>query len=260
MERSELKNIKCQLCGQTLSADANFCHKCGEPVKNKVCSKCKTVNNYNAQFRINCGTKLESSKYPKKYKIRKKKSEVIKESRNPAIYFGIFIFISALMLFIFFKVNSLKWGGSDNTNITQFRINNDLLNEINVLKNRLQRDANDVDVNIMLGNLYFDIDNKSEAILYYKKALGLDSTNSDVRVDMAICYYELGDPETAIKEIEKGLKFHPNHSKAFFNLGIVNYSTGNIAEAAQWWKKFLLVEPQGELSDKVKEYLSKISD
>ena len=107
---------------------------------------------------------------------------------------------------------------------------------------------------------FFYIDNKSEAILYYKKALGIDSTNSDVRVDMAICYYELGDPNTAIKEMEKSLKFQPNHSKALYNLGIVNYSTGNTATAAQWWKKFLLVEPQGDLADKVKEYLNKITE
>ena len=164
------------------------------------------------------------------------------------------------MLFTFFKINNLKWEKSDNTNITQLQINNDLLNEIDILKKRLQINANDVQSSILLGNIYFDIDNKLEAILYYKKALGIDSTNSDVRVDMAICYYDLGDPNNAIKEMEKSLKFQPNHSKALYNLGTVNYSTGNTAEAAQWWKKFLLVESQGELADKLKEYLNKITE
>ena len=230
------------------------------PIKNKICFECKTVNDYNSQFCVNCGTKLDSLKHLKKHKVKEKKRKIIKKSRNPAIYFGIFIFISVVMLFTFFKINNLKWEESDNNNITQLQINNDLLNEIEILKKRLQINANDVQSSILLGNIYFDIDNKSEAILYYKKALGIDSTNSDVRVDMAICYYELGDPNIAIEEMEKSLKFQPNHSKALYNLGIVNYSTGNTATAAQWWKKFLLVEPQGELADKVKEYLNKITE
>ncbi len=246
--------IKCQYCGQILISNASFCSKCGKPIKNKLCAKCKTINELDAKYCINCGDKLETKK---NIRYNKTKSD---RKKLPFIFFGIFILVSALSIFIFLKVINLKNEKSDNTAVNQIKIDNKIINKINLLKENIKKNKNDVESYIELGNIFFDIDNKSEAILYYQKALEIDYTTADVRIDMAICYFESGDAETAISEIEKSLQFHPDHPNALYNLGIINYSIGRTKKAAQWWNKFLIVEPQGELSEKAKEFLGKITE
>ena len=75
---------------------------------------------------------------------------------------------------------------------------------------------------------------------------------------MAICYHETGDSERAVKEIKKSLEYEPNHSKALLNLGIIHHSLGNTAQALHWWNKYLDTEPEGEFSDRIREYMKSI--
>lgn len=250
-----MKSVICQFCGQSIAIDVKFCPKCGNPLKNKVCPKCNKINNPDSVFCINCGTELDSHNY--KGKHRKDYRKTNKLLKKPLIFLGIFIIISSSLLLIFLKSNNVIWKTPDLNNSTKLNINIDkeLLNEIEKLKEEIKINPYDVQSYIKLGNIYFDIDNKSEAIIYYNNALKIDSSNAEVRIDMAICYYESGDSKTAIKEIEKSLKFAPNHPKAHYNLGIINYSIGDIDKAIEWWNKFLIIEPKGELAEKVREYL-----
>jgi len=248
-----LKSVICQFCEQSIPMDAKFCPKCGNPLKNKVCPKCNKINNSDATFCTNCGTKLDSYNYKEKH--RKEFRKIIKLSKKPAIFLSIFIIISSSLLLIFLKLNNTIWKTPEINNTTKLNIDKELLNEIEKLKEKIKINPDDFQSYIKLGNIYFDINEKSEAIFCYNNALKIDSSNSDVRIDMAICYYESGDSKTAIKEIEKSLKFAPNHPKAHYNLGIINYSIGNIDKAVESWKKFLVIEPQGELAEKVKEYI-----
>ncbi len=251
-----MNKIKCQYCGQVLSEGANFCSACGKPLKNKICVECRAINTPENKFCVNCGTNLAA--YKGQVKGRQKTQKDIKKSGNQVLYSGIFVVVSAVLLYVFFAKVKLNDNKTAEPALNQIEIRNKVISEINFLKEKVKKDSNNLESYIRLGNLFFDIENKSEAIIYYKKALEIDDTNAEVRIDMGICYFESGDPEIAIDEIKKALEFSPNHPQGLYNLGIINYSTGRTVEAAEWWNKYLAVEPQGRLADKAKEYISEI--
>ena len=175
--------------------------------------------------------------------------------KNAVIYFGIFIIVISIL---FFKINKLDYGADTNNSTEPSGIDSRILSEINLLRNMIQNNKKDIQPYIRLGNIFFDINRKQEAIEYYKDALNIDSTNADVRIDMGICYFNLGESETAIEEVKKSLEFSPDHPNALFNLGIINYTADNKAEALVWFQKYTTVQPEGELADRVREYIKTI--
>ena len=167
--------------------------------------------------------------------------------------------VSGILLFVFLQISN----GNVNYKKMPEPVNDNNIppitrDKIKELESELIKNQMNSEILIQLGNAYFDIDNKSKAIVYYKDALNIEPANADVRIDMAICYHELGESERAIKEMEKSLEFVPNHKKALLNLGIIHHSLGNTALALHWWNKYLEVEPNGEFSDKIKEYMKSI--
>lgn len=48
----------CKNCGETITAETQFCPKCGTKVR-KECSKCHHINNYKNEYCEKCGNKLD---------------------------------------------------------------------------------------------------------------------------------------------------------------------------------------------------------
>ena len=191
--------------------------------------------------------------------MSKKPDAVKKNPRHPIRYLTFYTAISGILLFVFLQISTRNISHTEATAAGSGRsINPAMQNTIRSLKAELKKNNKNPDILIKLGNIYFDIDNKSEAIVYYRNALNIESTNADVRIDLAICYHETGDSERAVKEIKKSLEYEPNHSKALLNLGIIHHSLGNTAQALHWWNKYLDTEPEGEFSDRIREYMKSI--
>ncbi len=99
-----------------------------------------------------------------------------------------------------------------------------LLSEVSRLLLRVnQKDPADREVEITLGNLYFDIgyfakDNKSfaKAREFYEKILAKSPDDVDVRTDYGLTFYLQEPPqyEKTIAEFEKVLRTNPKHEKS----------------------------------------------
>jgi len=116
--------------------------------------------------------------------------------------------------------------------------------EIKLLKAALEKDPNDLQTLIELGDAYFDTDRYQEAIEAYSKALTIDPKNLDVRTDMGIMYRKLGQFDKALEALRRAVQDNPKHINSRFNLGVVlKYDKKDFQGAMQAWEEFLKLEP-----------------
>jgi len=117
-------------------------------------------------------------------------------------------------------------------------------NEVNLLKEILSKDPNNLQALIQLGNISMDTKRFSEAVDAYGRALEIDPKNVDVRVDMGTCYRGLGDPLRAIEEYKKALTYNPQHLYAYKNMGVVlAFDLHRNEEAIQAFQTYLKLSP-----------------
>jgi len=131
--------------------------------------------------------------------------------------------------------------------------------EEEALKGILQKDPNNLNTLIRLGNLYMDSQRFNEAIENYSKALEIDPKNNNVRVDMGVCYRRLGRPDMAEKYFREALEIDPNHGFANMNLAVVlAYDFGKYDEAITYFENYLKVDPASPNAPQVREQIEKL--
>jgi len=119
--------------------------------------------------------------------------------------------------------------------------------EIGLSKSILEKDPNNLQALISLGNACFDTDRYQEAIDAYSKALVINPKNPDVRTDMGIMYRKLAQFDKAIEAFRQAARDDPKHLNSRFNLGIVLENDKKDLQAAiQAWEDFLQVVPPGD--------------
>lgn len=111
---------------------------------------------------------------------------------------------------------------------------------------------------IQMGNQTMDAGNYPMAAECYKRALSIDPSSPDVRTDYGACLHGMGLEKRAAEEFQKVLHTYPNHSIAIFNLGIVYFTSGVPDSAKYYWKKFLEVEPTGQMADTARAYIKRL--
>ena len=92
---------------------------------------------------------------------------------------------------------------------------------IDAVKRMLEKNPNDVQALIELGNDYYDAEDFTRAVEAYQKVLKVAPRNADVLTDMGVAYRKLSKPYLAVEAFRKALEVDPKHSKALFNLGLV---------------------------------------
>jgi cytochrome c-type biogenesis protein CcmH/NrfG len=126
--------------------------------------------------------------------------------------------------------------------------------EIRLSKSVLEKDPNNLQVLINLGNAYFDTDRYQDAINAYSRVLSLEPENPDVRTDMGIMYRKLGQFDKAIEAFRRAATDDAEHMNSRFNLGVtLKYDKGDFQGAVQAWEEFLKLEPNGERATTVKQ-------
>jgi len=116
--------------------------------------------------------------------------------------------------------------------------------QIPQLKGMLQKNPNDLNALIALGNIYFDTHRPQEAVDAYSRALAIDPKNPDVRTDLGIMYRELRRFDEALDAFRRAAQDDPQHLNSRFNIGIVlEYDKGDFPGAIQAWEEFLKVAP-----------------
>ena len=116
----------------------------------------------------------------------------------------------------------------------------------------------DYDALIAMGNEYMDNFNYPVAAECYRRALEIDGSSLDVRTDYGACLHGMGLLERARDEFNKVLAEDESHPVANYNLGIVFYNLENDDSARYYWERFLMVEPEGQVSASVRNVLKEM--
>jgi hypothetical protein len=99
-------------------------------------------------------------------------------------------------------------------------------------RDRVNKNPNDVQALIFLGNANYDVQRYQEAADLYQKALELNSDNAQVRTDRATALYRLGRSKEAIDELNLALASDDHHENALYNLGMIKLKAFNDREGA----------------------------
>jgi cytochrome c-type biogenesis protein CcmH/NrfG len=125
----------------------------------------------------------------------------------------------------------------------------------------VNKDPNDFDSLVKLGNLYYDGQQFPSAIQYYERALVIHPDNPDVRTDMGTAYWYTGNPEKALAAMETSLKYRPGHPQTLFNLGWVRWQGKQDPKGAiEAWQQLLKANPDYPQRQQVEQYIAKAKE
>ncbi len=125
----------------------------------------------------------------------------------------------------------------------------------------VNKDPNDYDSLVKLGNLYYDGQQFPSAIQYYERALVIHPENPDVRTDMGTAYWYTGDAEKALAAMQTSLKYRPGHPQTLFNLGWVRWQGKQDPKGAiEAWQQLLKANPDYPQRQQVEQYIAKAKE
>ena len=131
--------------------------------------------------------------------------------------------------------------------------------EIDQAEAAVQKDPQNLQALVTLGNLYFDSHQPQKAIPVYERALAINPKNPDVRTDLGTMYREIKDYDMAVKEFREAAQIDPSHKNSRFNLAIVlQMDKKDIKGAIAAWQDFLRVDPAGQRSAMAKAELDQL--
>ncbi len=96
-----------------------------------------------------------------------------------------------------------------------------------------------IDVLLLFGDLYGELNNGTLAADYYNKALDLDKTSARAIVSKGRLYMRSTNYEGAAREFLDAIKVEPSYAPAHRELGECYIKLGKLAEAKEEYKKYL---------------------
>jgi len=129
-------------------------------------------------------------------------------------------------------------------------------NSVAQLKERLNKDGNDIEAAISLGNIFYDNGDAGQSILYYQRALAINPDLPGVRTDLGTMYWRNDDISLAEQAFREAIKRDPSFGHAYVNLGLLLHrAKDNVKEARSVWQQLLAVNPDHDVATKARELL-----
>ena len=127
---------------------------------------------------------------------------------------------------------------------------------IDTLKERLNKDINNLEAALALGNIYYDQGNASQAIVYYRHVLEINPAMPGVLTDMGAMYWRNDNISLAEKSFRNAITLDSTFGQAYVNLGmLLNRALGNLVEARLVWQRLINIAPNHAVADKARELL-----
>ena len=125
----------------------------------------------------------------------------------------------------------------------------------------VNKNPNDFDSLVKLGNMYYDGQQFPNAIQYYERALVIHPDNPGVRTDMGTAYWYTGNAEKALAAMETSLKYRPGHPQTLFNLGWMRWQGKQDPKGAiEAWQQLLKANPDYPQRQQVEQYIAKAKE
>jgi len=129
------------------------------------------------------------------------------------------------------------------------------------LLDAVNKNPNDYDSLVKLGNIFYDGQQYPSAIQYYERALVIHPDNPDVRTDMGTAYWYTGNADKAIAAMQTSLQYRPGHPQTLFNLGWVRWQgKADPKGAISAWEQLLKTNPDYPQRQQVEQYIAKAKE
>ncbi|MBM3475921.1 MAG: tetratricopeptide repeat protein [Armatimonadetes bacterium] len=107
-----------------------------------------------------------------------------------------------------------------------------------------------------LGGALRDSGKLEEAVDEFRESLKQNMSCVNTRVSLGIALVQLGRAEDALKEFAVATDTVPDYAMAWLNLGLVHARfTRNTGEAVRCFKRYLELEPNSSIADKIGRYI-----
>jgi tetratricopeptide (TPR) repeat protein len=117
----------------------------------------------------------------------------------------------------------------------------------NTLKAAIEKDRNDAESRVQLGNLYFDAERFADAARHYEDALAVNPKHVNASTDLGIAYYYMNQADRALAQFDRSLAIDPAHTKTLLNIGIVRaFGKQDIEGAAKVWQQVVDIAPESQ--------------
>jgi tetratricopeptide (TPR) repeat protein len=114
--------------------------------------------------------------------------------------------------------------------------------QINNLKQEIERDPNNATALAQLGTMYMDAGKFPQAIEYFERALKVRD-DPQVRTDLGICYRNNNEPDKSLAQFRQVVQAHPDQWQALFNEVIILAELRHIDEAKSELAKLQQLRP-----------------
>ena len=115
------------------------------------------------------------------------------------------------------------------------------------LRAAIDKDRNDVESRVQLGNLYFDAERFADAARQYEDALAVNPKHVNASTDLGIAYYYMNQADRALTQFDRSLAIDPAHTKTLLNIGIVRaFGKQDLDGAAAAWRRVVEIAPSSD--------------
>jgi tetratricopeptide (TPR) repeat protein len=129
--------------------------------------------------------------------------------------------------------------------------------EVERLKALLNNNPDDVAAVVHLGNLYYDLGDAAQAIIYYSYALRVDANQPGVWTDMGTMYWQNGNVAFAERAYRQAIAINPGFGNAYLNLGLLlRDARRNPSQASAIWKELVERQPQHAAAQRARSLLA----
>ena len=127
---------------------------------------------------------------------------------------------------------------------------------VEALREAVQQHPDSARDRCRLGGALRDSGKLEEAVDTFRDSLKQNMSCVNTRVSLGIALVQLGRPEDALKEFGVAADAVPDYAMAWLNLGLVHARfTRNTAEAVRCFKRYLELEPNSSIADKIRRYI-----
>ena len=131
--------------------------------------------------------------------------------------------------------------------------------QVQALRAIADRDANNAQSRVQLGNLYLDAERYTDSIRWYEEALKLLPKDVNLSTDLAVSYYYTEQTDKALSQFDYSLKIDPKHTKTLLNQGIVKaFGKQDLPGAMAAWEAVLKIAPDSQEANAARRALENL--
>lgn len=115
--------------------------------------------------------------------------------------------------------------------------------EIAALATEIERNPDDIELRIDIGNLYYENHMHDQALESYLVAVDMDSMHAGARLNLGSLYADLGRFDQAVAELKTAQELDPESAMILSNLGSAYYAGQKFSEAFDSFQRALEIDP-----------------